>query len=110
MFPCVKNFSPNYDLVQRKKVLFGVAKLCFLFQEQLICTDVNEKTMDTMMAGVESITGGIHKHKLLESVQNFEKKNLKPCLLRNPDQDPLALKLEKITIKDHYNRYDFRKG
>jgi len=72
--------------------------------EQLICTDVNEKTMDTMMAGVESITGGIHKHKLLESVQNFEKKNLKPCLLRNPDQDPLALKLEKITIKDHYNR------
>ena len=111
-FAVFKVSPPNYNYVSltQKKFYFVVAIICFLFQEQLICTDVNEKTMDTMMAGVESITGGIHKHKLLESVQNFEKKNLKPCLLRNPDQDPLALKLEKITIKDHYNRYDFRKG
>ena len=70
----------------------------------MICTDVNEKTMDTMMAGVESITGGIHKHKVLKTFQTFEENTIKKWVVREGVGDPMALKLEKITVKDHYNR------
>ena len=60
--------------------------------------------MDTMMAGVESITGGIHKHQMMKWFHTFEENTVRKWLVREGVGDKLALKLEKITIKDHYNR------
>lgn len=74
-------------------------------KERLIAEDVNEKCIDIMMAGVESVVGKSHgKWQVLNYIENFDTTYLKKNLTIEGAEDPLTLKLQQISIDEHYAR------
>ena len=69
-----------------------------------ISEDVNMKTIDYVMAGVESVTGHLSRYSAMEKLRNFDGKYLKRLLVRENAVDVLALRLQDITIDEHYAR------
>ena len=70
----------------------------------MISEDVNMKTIDYVMAGVESVTGHHSRYSVMEKLRGFDQKYLKRLLVRENAVDMLALRLQDITIDEHYAR------
>jgi len=71
---------------------------------KLISNDVNQKTVDNLMAGVEAVTGGVQKHIMLEKIRKFDHDYIQKLLVREDAQDILTLRLQKISMDDHNAR------
>jgi len=71
---------------------------------KMISADVNEKTIDHVMAGVEAVTGRRSTHQWLESFRRFDRNYLKKWLISEDAEDLLALRMQKITLDEHYAR------
>jgi hypothetical protein len=52
-----------------------------LFQAKLLSQDVNEKTIDFVMAGVASVVGGMSRHTVLEAIVQFDSNFVKRWLV-----------------------------
>ena len=70
----------------------------------MISEDVNMKTIDYVMAGVESVTGHLSRYSVIEKLRIFDRKYLKRLLVKENAVDMLALRLQDITIDEHYAR------
>ena len=70
----------------------------------MISEDVNMKTIDYVMAGVESVTGHLSRYSVMEKLRIFDRKYLKRLLVKENAVDMLALRLQDITIDEHYAR------
>jgi len=96
--------------VQGSTIKFFVKKLKITKKntnkEKHIVIDINDKAIDHLMAGIESIAGGIHRHIVLEYLTNFDKNYVKKLLIRDTAENELMkYKLEKMSlINDHSNR------
>ena len=66
--------------------------------------DVNLKMIDNVMAGVESVMGRLSRYSMMEKFRNFDKKYIKRVLLNKDADDYLSLRLQEITIDEHYAR------
>lgn len=73
-------------------------------QVKMISTDVNEKTIDHLMAGVESVVGTLSKYTMLEFIRKFDNTYIKKLLIRSDAEDMLALRLQRISLDEHYAR------
>ncbi len=72
--------------------------------KKLISTDVNVKTVDHAMAGVEAITGKHSRHTFYERIRRFDAKYTKKWLIREDAEDLMALRMQRITLDDHFAR------
>lgn len=93
--------------VQGGSIKFLVSKLKItknVKEAPMISEDVNEKTIDYVMAGVESVTGHLSRYSVMEKLRNFDRKYLKRLLVKENAVDVLALRLQDITIDEHYAR------
>ncbi len=73
--------------------------------QRRICEDVNEKLIDHLMTGVESVVGRkMSRYRVLNFITNFEKAYLRRILIKKGAEDPLTLKLQKISLNEHYAR------
>ena len=74
-------------------------------KEHLIAEDVNEKCIDIMMAGVESVVGKtISRYQVLNHIEKFDNTYLKKVLTIEGAEDPLTLSLHQISLDEHYAR------
>lgn len=69
-----------------------------------ISTEVNMKTIDHVMAGIESVTGKHSRYYVMELIRTFDKNYTKKWLIRKDAEDLLTLKFQKITLDEHYAR------
>jgi len=71
----------------------------------IIC-DVNGKTMDHLMTGVESVTGNLNfsVQSYFRLVELFDGRYVKKILLSKKAQDRITLRLQKITLDEHFAR------
>ena len=84
-------------------ITFGIS-LHIVFQVKQISDDVNLKTVDHVMAGVESIIGGFSRFLIKEKIRNWDAKYTKKWLIREDAVDLMALKYEEISLDEHYAR------
>ena len=70
----------------------------------MISEDVKMKTIDYVMAGVESVTGHLSRYSVMEKLRIFDQRYLKRLLVKENAVDMLALRLQDITIDEHYAR------
>ena len=73
-------------------VLIWFSVICF----KPVCRDVNLKTIDHVMAGVESVIGRMSKYSMLEKFRSFDKKYIKRFLSK---EDAGRLVLEVAILK-----------
>lgn len=71
---------------------------------KLISNDVNQKTVDNLMAGVEAVTGGVQKHVMLEKIKKLDHDYLQKLLVREDAESLLTLRLKKISLEEHNAR------
>lgn len=94
--------------IQGGTIKFLVGKLKIAKKDakgpKMISTDVNLRTIDHVMAGVESIIGKHSSHSLLELVRTFDNDYTKKFLVRKDAEDILALRFERISLDDHCAR------
>ena len=76
----------------------------YLSKEKLISNDVNEKTIDHLMSGVEAVTGGLHHHMLMDKIRKFDQDYIQTWLVEADVIDKMTLRLHAITMEDHYTR------
>ena len=73
--------------------------------ERMIAEDVNDKCIDLLMAGVESVVGRkMSRYQILNFIVNFDSTYLKKKLIVDGAEDPWTLKLQKISLDEHYAR------
>ena len=73
--------------------------------ERLIAEDVNDKCIDLLMCGVESVVGRkMSRYQFLNSIVNFDRAYLKKHLIVEGAEDPLTLKMQQISLDEHYAR------
>ena len=68
------------------------------------CRDINIKTIDHVMAGVESVIGRMSKYSMMEKFRTFDKKYIKRFLLK---KDAGRLVLEVAILRGIYQRGEF---
>ena len=95
--------------VQGSTIKFFVQKLKIKHKakkERHIASDINDKAIDHLMAGIESIAGGLHRHIVLENLINFDEEYIKKLLIRDTaEHELLEAKLQKMAfLDDHYAR------
>ena len=74
-------------------------------KQQTICQGVNEKCIDHMMAGIETLVGRkVSNYRILNFIINFEDKYLKKILVNKDAKHSLTSQLQKICIDEHYAR------
>ena len=73
--------------------------------KQKICENVNEKCIDHMMAGIDTIVGHkISNYRILNFIITFEDKYVKRILIKKDAEHSLTLKLQKLSLDEHYAR------
>ena len=72
-------------------------------KSHIIC-DVNRKTVDFLMSGIESVAGHVSMSKYYSGFERFDSKWIRPFLLSKRALNHLTLRLEKITLDEHYAR------
>jgi hypothetical protein len=65
---------------------------------------INERTTDQIMAGIESILGGVHGHVFLESLRKFDDKYTKKILIHKKAEHDMTLRFQQIALDEHYAR------
>lgn len=65
---------------------------------------VNNKTIDHVMFGVESITGRISRYTLLDAIRHFDENYVKIWLIKKGTVHQIEKKLQDITLEEHYAR------
>ena len=73
-------------------------------KDPLLSEDVNEKCIDLVMAGLESVVGKKGKYRVIERIEKFDEKYVKPLLSIEGAEDYLALRLQEISMEQHYAR------
>ena len=75
-------------------------------KEKQIAHDINEQAIDHLMAGIESIAGGLHRHIVLEHLINFDRVYIKKLLIRDTaEHELLKCKLQKMSLLgEHYTQ------
>ena len=90
--------------VQGSTIKFFVRKLKIQQKskkEKHIAYDINDQAMDHLMAGIESIAGGLHRHIMLENLIKLDKQYVKKVLIRaTAESELLKYKLQKMSILD----------
>lgn len=71
---------------------------------KLISREINEKTIDHVMAGIESIIGKKSQFFVIEWIRNFDVNHTKKWLVRKDAEDPLTMKFERWTLDEHFAR------
>ena len=71
---------------------------------KMISTDVNEKTIEHVMAGIESIIGRHSRRRLFQKFRDFDNNYTKPLLIRKDAEDIMALRFQRISLDEHYAR------
>ena len=73
--------------------------------KQNICENVNEKCIDHVMAGVDTIVGHkISNYRILNFIISIEDKYVKRILIKKDAEHSLTLKLQKLSLDEHYAR------
>eukprot|EP00095_Tigriopus_kingsejongensis_P008991 maker-scaffold783_size97670-snap-gene-0.22 protein:Tk08991 transcript:maker-scaffold783_size97670-snap-gene-0.22-mRNA-1 annotation:"hypothetical protein DAPPUDRAFT_314297" len=93
--------------IQGGTIKFLVSKLKIAKNSKgtkMISTDVNLRTIDHVMAGVESVLGKHSGHSILEAVRTFDQNYTKKLLVRKDAEDIMALRFERITLDEHCAR------
>ena len=63
-----------------------------------ISSDINERAKDHLMAGIERIAGGLHRHIVLEHVINIDRNYVRRILIRKSAEKQLLMyKLQKMS-------------
>ena len=87
--------------VQGSTMKFFVQKLKITKKEgkgKHIAIDINDQAIDHLMAGIESIAGGLHRHIVLEHVINIDRNYIKRILIRkSAEKELLMYKLQKMS-------------
>ena len=65
---------------------------------------LNERTTDHIMAGIESILGGVHGHVVLQNLRKFDDKYTKKILIHRKAEHDMTLRFQKIALDEHYAR------
>ncbi len=73
-------------------------------QKRFIISDVNRKVAEHLMQGLESITGNLTISSYLTIVESFDNRFVKRLLLSKNANDRMALRLQKITLDEHFAR------
>ena len=76
----------------------------FPFQEKNVSDDVHLQTIDNLMGGIESVIGGVHRHVMLEIVSYYDKKFIEKWFLHDEAANLLAIKSQRLAMKEHYTR------
>ena len=63
---------------------------------------MHEKTIYTVMGGIESILGGMHRNKAHEVFSYYDKKYIQPWVLHNDAVNLLQLQYERITMEEQH--------
>ena len=67
-------------------------------KEKHIASDINDQAIDHLMAGIESIAGGLHRHIVLEQLINIDRHYVKRLLIRETaEKELLMYKLQKMS-------------
>ena len=93
--------------LQGGTIKFLVNKLNIDKEEEkvkMISDDVNEKTIDLVMAGVGAVVGKVTYSRVLEKFQAFDKKFIQRWLLKDDVNHKMTEKLNKISLNEHYAR------
>ena len=56
------------------------------------------------MGGIESVIGGVHRHVMLEIVSYYDKKFIEKWFLHDEAANLLAIKSQRLAMKEHYTR------
>ena len=87
--------------IQGSTMKFFVQKLKITKKESKgkhIANDINDQAIDHLMAGIESIAGGLHRHIVLEHVINIDRNYVKRLLIReSAEKELLMYKLQKMS-------------
>ena len=87
--------------IQGSTMKFFVQKLKITKKESKgkhIANDINDQAIDHLMAGIESIAGGLHRHIVLEHLINVDKNYVKKLLIRKTaEKELLMYKLQKMS-------------
>lgn len=93
--------------IQGSSIKFVVSKLKIqkkTTEAKLLSHDVNEKMIDFVMAGVASVVGTMSRHTVLEAIVQFDSNYVKRWLIADRAVDKLALRMQKISLAEHYAR------
>ena len=70
-----------------------------------ISNDVHGKNIDHVMSGINSIVGKkISTNKFWNTIRQFDQKFIRKYLVLDTGEHPWEIKMEKISLNDHYTR------
>ena len=73
--------------------------------QKKICENVNEKCIDHVMAGVETVVGRkVSNYRVLNWIIQFEDKFVKKLLVNKDAEHTFLRTLEKLSLDEHYAR------
>ncbi len=73
-------------------------------EKKLIIEDVNKKTVDHLMTGIEAIVGHYSRNTYIQKIDAFDNHYIKKLLMSKRAMDIMTLKLQRITLDEHYAR------
>ena len=93
--------------IQGSTIKFFVRKLNIKTKMETpnkIFHDIHERATDHIMAGIESILGGVRGHMVLETIRKFDNKYVKKILIHRKAEHEMTMRFQEIALEEHYAR------